>query len=83
MESLEYIIDNATNTSKIYIYLSPFTWYRLTDDIKAAATAKNITLSLIDTNYTDDLRFGLSVNKIEQELTDDEKDIVHKNLELD
>jgi hypothetical protein len=38
---------------------------------------------LIDTNYTDDLRFGLSVNKIEQELTDDEKDIVHKNLELD
>lgn len=83
LESLEYIIDNATNTSKIYIYLSPFTWYRLTDDIKAAATAKNITLSLIDTNYTDDLRFGLSVNKIEQELTDDEKDIVHKNLELD
>ena len=83
MESLEYIIDNAINTSKINIYLSPFTWYRLTDDIKSAATAKNITLSLIDTNYEDDLRFDLSVNKIEQELTEDEKDIVHKNLGLD
>lgn len=83
MESLEYIIDNAINTSKIYIYLSPFTWYRLTEDIKAAATAKNITLSLIDTNYPDDTRFDLSIKKVEQTLTDEEKDTVYRNLELD
>lgn len=56
-ESLEFIIQNAANTSKITISVSPYTWYRLTDEIKAAATAKNITLALITTNYTDDSRW--------------------------
>lgn len=56
-ESLEFIIQNAANTSKITISVSPYTWYRLTDEIKAAATAKNITLALITTNYMDDSRW--------------------------
>ena len=56
-ESMEFIIQNAANTSKITISVSPYTWYRLTDEIKAAATAKNITLALITTNYNDDSRW--------------------------
>lgn len=56
-ESMDFIIRNAANTSKITISVSPYTWYRLTDEIKAAATAKNITLALITTNYMDDSRW--------------------------
>lgn len=56
-ESMEFIIQNAANTSKITISVSPYTWYRLTDEIKAAAAAKNITLALITTNYNDDSRW--------------------------
>ena len=83
IESIKYIIANSINTSKITIYLSPFTWNRLTDDIVSDATAKNITLSLISTNYSDDLRFGTVLTKAHQELSSSEKDIVHENLELD
>lgn len=52
-DSLSYIISNAANTSAITISLSPYTYYRLTDDIRSSAAAKNITLALIMTNYTD------------------------------
>jgi hypothetical protein len=64
-ESMEFIIQNAANTSKITISVSPYTWYRLTDEIKAAATAKNITLALITTNYNDDSRWVTKQDKIE------------------
>ncbi len=64
-DSLTYIIENAINTSAITISLSPYTWYRLTDAIKEAATAKNITLALITTNYSDDSRWTTKQDKIE------------------
>jgi hypothetical protein len=63
--SIEYIINNAINTSKITISLSPYTWYRLTDAIREAAASKNITLELITTNYVDDSRWTTKQDNIE------------------
>lgn len=54
--SLNFILSNAANTSAITIYLSPVTYYALTDDNKNIAAEKNITLSLIDTNWDEDKR---------------------------
>ena len=65
------------------MYLSPYTWYRLTDEVISAAASKNITLELISTNYYDDNRFEDTLTKTSQTLTDDQKDIVHQNLDLD
>lgn len=54
--SIEYIVNNAINTSKITISVSPYTWYRLTDAIRETAKSKNITLEVLTTNYSDDAR---------------------------
>ena len=56
-ESIEFILNNAANTSAITISVSPYTWYRLTDSIRDLAKSKNITLALITTNYSDDARW--------------------------
>lgn len=56
LQSIEFIVDNAANTSKIYIYVSPYTWYRLTDAVKEAATAKNIAITLLEGNMVEDKR---------------------------
>ena len=63
VRSIEYIVNNAINTSKITISVSPYTWYRLTDDIKQAATAKNIVIELITTNYDEDSRLSTFATK--------------------
>ena len=63
-ESLEYIVNNAANTSKITISLSPYTWYRLTDEIRTNASSKNIALELITTNYVDDSRWATKQDTI-------------------
>lgn len=57
-ESIEFILNNAANTSAITISVSPYTWYRLTDSIRDLAKSKNITLELISTNYSDDARWA-------------------------
>lgn len=57
IESIEFILNNAANTSAITISVSPYTWYRLTDSIRDLAKSKNITLELISTNYPDDTRW--------------------------
>lgn len=62
--SIEYIVNNAINTSKITISLSPYTWYRLTDEIRTAASSKNIALELITTNYVDDSRWATKQDTI-------------------
>ena len=51
--SLDYIINNAANTSAITIALSPYTWYNLTDSIKTTAESKNINLILDKSHYSD------------------------------
>ena len=55
-ESLNYILSNAANTNAITIYCSPYTYYSLTDENKSLATEKNITLSMISTNFSEDNR---------------------------
>lgn len=58
-QSLEFILTEAANINKITIYLSPHTYYGLTEANKTLALEKNITLSLIDTNTTDDVRLHM------------------------
>ncbi len=58
-ESLNYILSGAANTNAITIYLSPHTYYGLTDANKTLASEKNITLSLIDTNTSEDNRLHM------------------------
>lgn len=54
--SISYIVRNAANTSKITISVSPYTWYRLSQQIKDDAAAKNIVIELITTNMPQDSR---------------------------
>ena len=81
-ESLNYILSSAANTKSISIHLSPFTYNRLTQSNKDLAAEKNILLTLISTNYTEDAR----VSKIKYDgsgdkfLSDDGK---YKDLEPD
>ncbi len=63
VESMEFIINNAANTSKITISVSPYTWYRLPDTLKEAASAKNITIALLEGNYQDDARLKNAVSE--------------------
>ena len=58
-QSIEFILDNSANTSGITIYLSPHTYYGLTESNKELALNKNITLSLISTNTTEDNRLHM------------------------
>ena len=58
-QSLNFILSKAANTNKITIYLSPHTYYGLTDANKTLAAEKNITLSLIATNTTEDNRLNM------------------------
>ena len=57
-DSLNFILSNAANTSKITISLSPFTYYELTEANKILAQEKNITLELITTNMSEDKRLS-------------------------
>ena len=58
-QSLNFILSESANTNKITIYLSPHTYYGLTDANKTLATEKNIVLSLIDTNASEDNRLHM------------------------
>lgn len=53
-QSLQFIIDNAINTNAITIYVSPYTYYRTPESVFTNATSKNITISLLTTNYTEE-----------------------------
>lgn len=53
-QSIDFIVSNAANTNAITIYLSPYTYNRLTDTIKTTATEKRITLALLTGNYIDE-----------------------------
>lgn len=58
-QSLNFILSESANTNTITIYLSPHTYYGLTDVNKTLATEKNIVLSLIDTNTSEDFRLHM------------------------
>lgn len=55
-ESIYFIVNRATNTKKITISLSPYTYYGLSQETKDLAASKNITLELITSNYKEDKR---------------------------
>lgn len=63
IDSLSTIISKAANTSAITIYLSPYTYYRLTEDIRSEAASKNISLTLVETNYVEDPRISQKADK--------------------
>lgn len=58
-ESLNFILSESANTNKITIYISPHTYYGLTETNKTLAAEKNITLSLITTNVSEDNRLQM------------------------
>lgn len=58
-QSLNFILSESANTNKITIYLSSHTYYGLTEANKTLATEKNIVLSLIDTNISEDVRLHM------------------------
>lgn len=58
-QSLNFILSEAANTNAITIWLSPHTYYGLTEANKTLATEKNIVLSLIDTNTSEDVRLHM------------------------
>lgn len=57
IDSMEFIINNAANTSKMTIYVSPYTYHRLPESLKTAAASKNIVISLLEGNYFEDNRW--------------------------
>lgn len=87
VKSIEYIVSNAANTSAITISVSPYTWYRLSEDIKATAKAKNITIALLVGNYVDDVRWGTVYQKPEtgipaSDLEEGVQEVLDKATEL-
>lgn len=58
-QSLNFILSESANTNKITIYLSSHTYYGLTEANKTLAAEKNIVLSLIDTNISEDVRLHM------------------------
>lgn len=58
-QSLNFILSEAANTNAITIWLSPHTYYGLTEANKTLAAEKNITLSIIDTNTSEDVRLSM------------------------
>jgi hypothetical protein len=62
-ESISYIISAATNTNKITIYVSPYTYNLLGPADFELAVSKNITITLITTNYIEDRRLSAITTK--------------------
>lgn len=58
-QSISFILSKAANTNAITIYLSPHTYYGLTEENRTLAADKNITLSVIDTNTNEDNRLHM------------------------
>lgn len=57
VDSMEFIINNAANTTKLTISVSPYTYYRLPESLKTTAASKNIVISLLEGNYFEDNRW--------------------------
>lgn len=64
VDSIEYIVSNAVNTNAITISVSPYTWYRLSEDLIASASEKKITIALLSGHYMDDKRWSLKQDAI-------------------
>ena len=90
-DSIYFIISEATNTNKITITLSPYTYNLLGQADFDLAASKNITIELLTSNYVEDKRLGLIETKANvsdvlvkysQTLTDEELAQVRSNLKF-
>ena len=69
--SMQYIISNAANTTKITISVSPYTYNLLSQADFDLATSKNIAIALISTNYVEDKRLSEIANKTDKSYVDE------------
>lgn len=69
--SMQYIISNAANTTKITISVSPYTYNLLSQADFDLATSKNIAIALISTNYIEDKRLSEIANKADKSYVDE------------
>lgn len=70
--SISYIIAEATNTSKITISVSPYTYNLLSQADFDLAASKNITIALLTGNYFEDKRLGEIANKADKTYVDEQ-----------
>ena len=69
-ESIYFIISKAANTKAITISVSPYTYNLLGPTDFELATSKNITIKLVTTNYTEDVRLSAIADKADKEYVD-------------
>jgi hypothetical protein len=69
--SINYIINSATNTNKITISVSPYTYNLLSQEDFDLAASKNITIALISTNYVEDKRLSAIADKADKSYVDE------------
>lgn len=69
-DSISYIISAASNTNKITISVSPYTYNLLSQADFDLAASKNITIALLSTNYVEDKRLGEIAGKADQTYVD-------------
>lgn len=69
-DSIEFIVNNASNTSTITISVSPYTWNIISDELIATAKAKNINIVLLEGNMSNDKRWDKLSNSVTANTTD-------------
>ena len=69
-QSIYFIISRAANTNAITISVSPYTYNLLGPSDFELATSKNITIKLVTTNYTEDLRLNAIADKADKNYVD-------------
>ena len=70
-DSIYFIISEATNTNKITITVSPYTYNLLDSSDFELAASKNITITLLSTNYIEDKRLSNIDNKADKTYVDE------------
>lgn len=70
VDSIEFIVNNAINTSTITISVSPYTWNIISDELIATAKAKNINIVLLEGNMPNDKRWDKLSNSVNNNTTD-------------
>lgn len=70
VDSIEFIVNNAINTSTITISVSPYTWNIISDELIATAKAKNINIVLLEGNMPNDKRWDKLSNSVTNNTTD-------------
>ena len=78
--SIYYIISEATNTSKITISVSPYTYNLLSESDFELAASKNITIALLTENYVEDKRLSVIADKADKSYVDEKLDDIAESV---